>query len=236
MSINLYLAMTAAEFSNQKALPPKIGWMACHFSCYSSGLTNLPADLPPGSMVILNDYTPPHGHDAGKIVQQLTELIQRLSVSKVLLDFQRGGCEETYSIARALVQALGCPVGVSDLYAEDLSCPVFLPPPPLHKPLKDYLLPWKGREIWLEAATAQEILTLTEKGCQIDTCQAAEDFEPKFTEQKLHCQYCTQIKDDCVIFTLQRNRDDLDRLLQEAQELGVTTSIGLYQQLKAPGD
>lgn len=235
MSINLYLAMTAAEFSGQKTLPPKIAWMACHFSCYSTSLTNLPGDLPPDSMVIVNDCMPPHRHDAERIAAQLNEIIKRSSVNKVLLDFQRRGCEETYNIAKILVQALSCPVGVSDLYAKDLPCPVFLPPPPLHKSLKDYLLPWKGREIWLEAATAQEILTLTEKGCQIDTYQTSEDFAPAFTEERLHCQYCTQVEMDRVIFSLQRNREYLDRLLQEAQVLGVTTAVGLYQQLKAPG-
>ena len=236
MSINLYLAMTAAEFSSAEKLPPKIGWMACHFSCYGTALTNLPSTLPEGSIVIVDDCTPPSGHDGQKVAAQLCALAEQLSVSGFLLDFQRPNCSETAALAKMLVQALPCPVGVSDLYAKDLRCPVFLAPPSLHKPLPEYLSAWNGREIWLEAATAQEILTITEKGCQIDHLPLAEEFDPAFAEKKLHCQYHIQRQKDSVIFTLNRNREYLDSFLQEAENLGITTAVGLYQQLKAPGD
>ena len=235
MSINLYLAMTAAEFSSAEKLPPKIGWMACHFSCYGTNLTNLPTTLPEGSMVIINDCTPPNGHDEQKILQQLTGLAQQFSVSRFLLDFQRPGCEETASLANTLVQALPCPVAVSDIYGRDLCCPVFLPPPPLHTPLQKYLAPWKGREVWLDAAIGQETLTVTEKACQISEQTLPNGLEFPFEEEKLHCQYHTQIQSDRVIFTLNRDHKQLDGLLQEAESLGITTAVGLYQQLKAPG-
>lgn len=236
MSLNLYLAMTAAEFSSRERLPPKIGWMACHFSCYGPGLTNLPTTLPKGSMVIVDDCTPPRGHDEKMIVQQLCELAQQFSVSCFLLDFQRPNCPETAQLAKALVKALPCPVGVSDIYGKDLACPVFLPPVPLHKSLKEYISPWGSREIWLEAATGQETLTITEKGCQISQQPLSEDFESRFTEERLHCQYNIRTQDNCVIFTLERNQEHLDALLNEAQQLGITTAVGLYQQLKTPGE
>ena len=156
MSINLYLAMTAAEFSSKGKFHSEIAWMACHFSCYGTGLTNLPTALPKGSMVIVNDRTPPWGHDAQKILWQLSDLAHQFSVSRFLLDFQRPGDPETKAIVKALVQSLPCPTAVSDIYAKDLPCPVFLPPGPLHKPLQEYISAWEGREIWLEAATGQE--------------------------------------------------------------------------------
>ena len=47
MAIRPFLAMTAAEIRGTETLPPKTAWMACHFSPYSTGLSNLPKDLPP---------------------------------------------------------------------------------------------------------------------------------------------------------------------------------------------
>ena len=42
MAIRQYLAMTAAEMTQAGSLPRHAAWMACHFSPYSTGLTNLP--------------------------------------------------------------------------------------------------------------------------------------------------------------------------------------------------
>ena len=47
MAITPFLAMTAAEFRKKEDLPDKIAWMACHFSPYGLGLSNLPQRLPP---------------------------------------------------------------------------------------------------------------------------------------------------------------------------------------------
>ena len=47
MAIRQYLAMTAAEMTQAGSLPRHSAWMACHFSPYSTGLTNLPDRLPP---------------------------------------------------------------------------------------------------------------------------------------------------------------------------------------------
>ena len=71
MAIRPFLAMTAAEIRGTETLPPKTAWMACHFSPYSTGLSNLPKALPPGSMVILDDITPIHGHDSETIAALL---------------------------------------------------------------------------------------------------------------------------------------------------------------------
>ena len=74
MAMARYLAMTAAEMMGGAPLPGKTAWMACHFSPYSTGLCNLPAALPPGSLLILNDRTPIHGHDPERICRELVVL------------------------------------------------------------------------------------------------------------------------------------------------------------------
>ena len=99
MAIRPFLAMTAAEIRGTETLPPKTAWMACHFSPYSTGLSNLPKDLPPGSMVILDDITPIHGHDAEAIAAQLRPRLEEMECSGVLLDFQRPGYEEAELLA-----------------------------------------------------------------------------------------------------------------------------------------
>ena len=81
MAIRPFLAMTAAEIRGTETLPPKTAWMACHFSPYSTGLSNLPKALPPGSMVILDDITPIHGHDSETIAAQLRPRLDALKSS-----------------------------------------------------------------------------------------------------------------------------------------------------------
>ena len=150
MVLPLYLAMTAAEIRANTDFPPNIGYMACHFSPYGTGLSNCPTHLPEGSMLILNDRTPIHGHDHGLIADQLTELVEKLKCDSVLLDFQRVDVPELSLLVEKLSAALPCPVGVSDLYAENLDCSVFLPPVMPDTLLSEHLVPWQGRDIWLD--------------------------------------------------------------------------------------
>ena len=215
MAIRPFLAMTAAEIRGTETLPPKTAWMACHFSPYSTGLSNLPKALPPGSMVILDDITPIHGHDSETIAAQLRPRLDALKCSGVLLDFQRPGYEEAELLARRLSEALPCPVGVSALYGRGLTCPVFLPPVPPDVNLADYLAPWQGREIWLELALDGETITLTPAGAT--------------TAPLPHYQIHTDA--DSARFTLFRTPEDLDALLTEGEALGVTRAVGLYQEL-----
>lgn len=229
MPIPCYLAMTAAEFLNTDRLPEKIAWMACHYSCYGTGLANLPVELPEGSMIIFNDRTPPDKHDPRRILAQLTELAEALKPDGFLLDFQRSGMALNRQITQTLAEGLPCPVGVTAEYAKDLDCAVFLAPPPLHMALADHIAPWTGREIWLEAALETHTYTITEEGCKIEVRENAPLPEPVFTEDTLFCRYHTELLEDAAIFTLQRTKDDLDALLTHAS--GITRSMGLYQQL-----
>lgn len=231
MGLQWYLAMTAAEFSAADAMPESPAWMACHFSCYASGLSNLPRALPEGAMVIVNDRTPPHGHDPDLIASQLQQLGETQKVSRFLLDFQRPDDKETETLVSTLVRELDRPVGVAEQYAKGLQCPVFLSSPLPHKKLKDHLTPWAGREIWLEAAFETEKAVVTAHGCQFEPLADTDLMTPVFTDSTLHCQYHTDISDDRVVFTMQRKKEELHMLLEEAQTLGVQLTVGLYQQL-----
>ena len=232
MSINCYLAMTAAEFSSVEQLPKQVAWMACHFSCYGAGITNLPQELPVNSIVILNDRTPIHGHDPTEIAKQLSMLADIHGVRAFLLDFQRPNIEQTHNLVKYLTSTLGQPVGVTEYYARELSCPVFLSPPPLDAVLSEYLAPWNGREIWLEAAEDSQIITITKTENNISPLLDNHLSEPVFAEGDLFCHYHIETYDDRACIALHRNQDMLTKMLNAAEKMGVTTAIGLYQELR----
>ena len=225
-----YLAMTAAEILTCDPMPPKLGWMACHFSPYGTGLTNLPQNLPKGSLLILNDRTPIHGHDPQRIFDQLEDVIYKFSCSNLLLDLQRP-CQEAPAIIEKLL-ALPCPVITSQLHGENLDTPIFLPPVPLNVPPKAYLKNYTAREIWLEIALDALQITVTEKGSAfLQIPWDDESFTHKDTE--LFCHYKADISQEKAIFTLKRSRNDLLELLEEAKSLGVIHTVGLYQELRS---
>ncbi len=229
MAIPLFLAMTAAEFTHAERLPPRTAWMACHFSSYGTGLTNLPRSLPEGSLLILNDRTPVCGHDPELIYESLLDTAQKRKCSGLLLDFQRPDCEQ---VGQIIEKALTLPlsVAVSDLYGADYDCPVFLSPPRLHKPLADHIAPWQGREIWLETALDGCTITVTESGSTFAPLSAQAGDLP-FRDDVLHCHYRIETGKDHARFTLQRSQEDMVSMLAEAESLGVTRAVGLYQEL-----
>lgn len=231
MAIKRYLAMTAAEIGDSAALPSNVAWMACHFSPYGTGMSNRPQALPTGSLLMLDDITPIHGHDPKVIADQLWECAEALECAGVLLDLQRAGNTETAALVQVLAGALPCPTAVSEPYARDVDSPVFLPPPPLHVPLGEYLAPWQDREVWLEMALDGEVITLTEAGAAFGPLAVGDAFEDGHREETLHCHYRIDVEENTVRFTLQRIREDLEELLEEAEALGVTTAVGLYQEL-----
>ena len=232
MEITRFLAMTGAEFAFCNEKPAHIAWMACHFSPYGTGLSNLPQALPPGSILILNDRIPIGGHDADRIANELCETATSLECDSILLDLQRGGCKENAKVAQAVLACAHVPVGVSHLYAADFGCPVFLPPPELDVPLKNHLAPWQGREIWLEMALEMTQLTVTENGCTSLPLPYAPPTGQPFRDESLCCTYTFALADTAAIFNLWRTPDDLIALLDQADKMGVTRAIGLYQQLK----
>jgi hypothetical protein len=232
MAIAPILAMTAGEMRSISAFPGKIAWMACHFSPYGLGLSNLPKLLPAGSVLVVDDVTPPHGHDPGYIAAQLERCIKKWNCCGILLDFQRVGCDETKAIAEHLVEALPCHTVVSEGYARNLDCPVFLPPVPPSVPLEKHLASWKGREIWLELGLDGETLTLTEAGCEVIPLPHPDLDAQGFVDEELCCHYQIAVTEKSARFTLWRTKKDISKLVDEAIAFGITTTIGLYQELQ----
>ena len=230
MTDSIYLAMTATEMLGADSLPKHFAYMACHFSPYGTGLSNLPEGLPPNSILIVNDRTPICNHDNKKIREQLEEIVSTLHCNSVLLDFQRANEEETAALCNCLVGALPCPVCVSHFYATPLSCPVFVPPLPLGEKLFDYLAPWKGREIWMDIAEESIKFTITPEGSSRTPCHPPQ--RETIYSKELHCDYQIQVFPNHAEFILHRCRDQFPALMQEACQLGVMKFIGLYQQLK----
>ena len=231
MALPCYLAMTAAEIAANSVLPPRMAWMACHFSPSGPGLTNLPSALPAGAILILDDSVPISGHNPKMIVQELKKLLDRFDISSVLLDFQRAGDPVAAAVAQSIVSSLPGPVGVSELYAQDLDCPVFLSPPPPHCLLHEYLAPWQGRDIFLEAALSCETVAITDKGAVFTSDPLEQARKEGYWDESLHCHYTVETSENQIRFFLYRTRDDLNQLLQEAENFGVSRAIGLYQEL-----
>ncbi len=227
MALPLYLALTAAEMAGNP-LPPAPAYLSCRFSPGGTGLSNFPPSLPAGAMLILDDSTPMDGHDPEFILKQLRNLAEQWHCSSILLDFQRPDIAAQQELAELLTASLPCPVGVSDIYAAGLSCPVFLSPVPPDMPLVEYLIPWQNREIWLEAALDGLELILSEDGCVSAPMRGFP--EDGRADRALKCHYDIRLE-DTARFRLWRTREDLNALLKEAENAGITRAVGLWQEL-----
>ena len=228
MPIPRYLAMTPGEFESVRPLPPSPGWMACRFSPHGQGLRDLPRQLPPGALLILNDSLPMTVQDPQEILRQLTEAVKALGIRALLLDFERTGNPSQQALAKLLTEALPCPLAVSEPYAEDLPGPVFLSPVPPDRLPEAHLARWPHREKWLELAGTRRQLTVTEQGTRIS--DAADTGPLPFSHSPLHCHYRIEAAEDRICFTLGRTRSDQQALLEEAEALGVTAAVGLWQE------
>lgn len=176
-------------------------------------------------MVILNDRIPPSGLDIPYIIDQLGAL----SCASFLLDFQREGLPELSALTQAIAEAESRPVGVTPPYAAGVNRPVFLPPVPPDTPMEAHFAPWAGREIWLEISL---------DGMQYLVDQAGAKAAPllQFPERgqrdgELLCHYAIDTADDRAVFSLWRDRADLEAMLEKAHGLGVTRAVGLWQEL-----
>lgn len=227
MFSRVFLAQTCLEM--EQFHPQRLAYMACHFSPYSAGLSNMPQALPENSILLLDDSMPVQEHDPQVVTHQLQALVEQLSVQAVLLDFQGEKTLEITEMVSAILQALPCPVAVTEQYAKELSCPVFLAPPPLNMALPDYLAPWQDRRIYLEIAPQSVEFTVTETGCTCTPVHTTDNLP--LQDKKLHCHYNVKVHTDKAVFTLQRTKEDLSALVNECYELGVCGAVGLYQEL-----
>ena len=221
-------AMTPEEMAAIRPLPPGCGWMSCHLS--EDGLRELPDSLPPGSLLILDDRQVPRDIEPEKILDQMTGAISRLSCDALLLDFQRPFEERLLELADLLQKALPCPVGVSEAYQQAESGPVFLSLLPPHRSLSEYVAPWQGREIWLEVGPAPECARVTARGTEF--LKPRSPLPPcPHSHEGLSCHYGMELSDSEILFTLLRTCEDLKALTRQAETLGITRTIGLYQEL-----
>lgn len=228
MGLPLYLALSREEWAGAVRLPPYFGWLGCHFGANGCGIEGLPPE--PVPLLILDDRIPPREQDTEEGCAVLQDLSAEGRFEALLLDFQRPALPKSQNLARRLVQALSCPVGVSADYAASLPCPVFLPPLPLRRSLQTHLRPWAGREIWLDLALQQETVTVTETGavCQ-PGCPSIEG--PELRDEALFCHYQTEILDDRAVFKIRRSKEDFHSLMEAAEALGVRRAMGLWQEL-----
>lgn len=229
MAIACYLAMTAAEFSACDNLPAHVGWLACHFSPSGPGLSNIPKNLPPHSLLIIDDSTPFHNHDQKLILRQLQDAISPLGVCAVMLDFQRPNTYGIQELVSLLQQELSCPVVAPPQYASETS-PVFLPPCPLNFPLERHLASYKGRDIWLDAAPLPVQITVNKNGSIYGTPPMCIPKDRLHWESTLCCNYHIDVQKDSIVFTLSRDSRAMEKWLEKAEELGVTAAVGLYQE------
>ncbi len=229
MFSDVFLAMTAGELSNNPH--PHRAYMACHFSVWGKGLSNLPEALPPGSMVLLDDSMPLQGHDPALITVQLQELIGQFQPAALLMDFQRAPTEEALGFLDVCLPQLPCPVAVPAPYAKGRKCPVFLGPPPFDRSIADYLAPWMERGVYLELALGGITVTVDSNGSRTQPLPSGLAAELPLQDDTLHCHYDVETIGDQAVFTLLRTREDTAALLREATALGIRAAVGLYQEL-----
>ena len=234
MPIAHYLAMTAAEMAGNSAFPRHAAWMACHFSPSGVGLSNLPNWLPPDCLLILDDSTPIHDHAPERIASELIACMERLQCVGLLLDFQRPGIEQAQKLAKYLCGALSFPVVVSDTYAAELDCGVFVSPIPPDETMASRLSQWRGREIWLDTTMEGLELILTEDGAKSTPLPHGKCPAGGLEDRLLHCHYRISLSENSAAFTLWRTRSDISAQLEEAKTLGVTAAVGLYQEFGSP--
>ena len=233
MALEPFLAMTAAEITGNRPLPPKLAWMACHFSPYGPGLSNLPKALPPGSLLMVDDVTPMGSHDPQTIRDQVCRCTEVFDCFGILLDFQRPGDSKTAALVEFLSQTLPCPMAVSHLYGEHTDSPLCIPPIPPSEPPEAYLSQWKHRPLWLELSAEAEEITVTEEGSAVTSLPFFEAKSTDFYAEPLLCHYRQEIREDAVVFTLYRTGEDQSALLETINAQGVTTTLGLYQEFFA---
>ncbi|MDO5544845.1 MAG: hypothetical protein Q4F81_03305 [Eubacteriales bacterium] len=237
MPIPHYLAMTGAEMAGNFMFPHHTAWMACHFSPSGTGLSNLPKWLPDDSLLILDDSTPMHDHDPEKVAAELGGCMERLPCVGLLLDFQRPDEEQAQKLAEYLCQALPFPVVVSELYADGLDCPVFVSPISPDEAMESRLSRWHGREVWLDTTMEGLEIVLTEKGAASAPLPPWERPDGGLEDKGLHCHYHISLDPDKAVFTLWRTPEDIAAQLDEAESLGVTAAVGLYQEFRPlPGE
>ena len=228
MAILRNLALTPREMGLVRPLPPAPAWMSCHFA--EEGLRDLPAALPPHSLLILDDSTPLGSSTPAEICNILKTAHSRVPFDGLLLDFQRDYEKKYADLAGFLSENLPCPVAVSEAYGDSVKGPVLLSMPAPHQALPELIRPWRSRELWLELGMGPETAVVTETGTVFSPFTGKLPDCP-LHHKGLHCHYSIVTGENQICFTLVRTREDLQDLEAQAEALGITRTLGLYQEL-----
>ncbi len=218
-----YLAITGRE----PVMPPKPAWMACRFAADGPGLENLPSQLPPGAVLMVDDSRPPAHHNPEQIAQEVLHAARQFQCRSVLLDFQKPDHPKTRKIAEAILEKI--PDAVLSLPYAHSDCGVFLPPVPLTVSPEDYLLPYNDRAIWLETTVDAQKITVTADGATTAPCPPIADEQLRHYEASLFCHYNVELQEDSAVFHLQRTKEDLLKLISQAPPQ--VHCIGFYEEL-----
>ena len=230
MFSNVYLAATIREM--EMFAPKKAAYLSCHFSPSGQGLSNMPDSLPQDSLLLLDDSMPVCGHSPAIVVKQLRDLAERFDLKAILLDFQGEKDTQLRNMAQAIIQGVPCPVAVTESYAKDLGCPVFLSAPSVDTVLEKHLEIWLKQGVFLEIAPCKLRLEITENGCRKIPLPFGDRESFPLYHEKLCCHYDVEVFSDRAVFTLMRTKEDLAALADQALALGVLGAVGLYQELK----
>ncbi len=233
MSIPMFLALTAEEFSQNPSLPCRPAWMSVHFSSKGPGLSNLPPQLPPGSMIILDDHIPWKDHSIESICKDLTEALLRAGVYGLLLDFERQPTEETTLLARAVTECckeLGVTLGAPANYIFDEDTALFVSPLPCNIPAESLK---SQRKLWLDISPVCHCIKMSKD----KAWESPATYPPRSKTEKheihwddtLLCSYFTESDDDTLKITLFRDTEDAWRLLKRLDPARVQLALGLWR-------
>ena len=223
MAIPGILAMTAEEIRHTAPLPKYPAYFGCYFT--DNGSILMPDRLSPGSGLILDDRSPIPNADHG----YLYERINALNPVFLILDFQR----PAYTAADKLIAVLAdlpCPVVLPPQYAAKRRCPILLPPIPPHITAEEHLMPWLGREVWLELALDATKITVTAEGSAITAMTHAIAQPNPHKDSMLHCHYKITGQPDAVLFYCYRTLEDVQDLLHSPLPPNVTHTVAMYQE------
>ncbi len=235
MSIPFFLAISAQEFPFLSELPSNIAWMSVHFSSYGSGLSNLPHNLPKGSLLILDDQTPWEGHSTEVVCREIVESLLENQATGLLLDFERPATPETNLLTTALSQCcreIGVMLGAPLSYATD-DAAIFISPLPCQTPPER--LYQKNRKVWLDVSPGAYLIHI---GAQGATGQAADQrsfpdgIYPVFTDTELCCSYRSRPNAGGVDILLNHSRESIETMLATLDENAVQLAIGLYREFR----
>ena len=232
MVLPLYLAMTGREILAAQPSASRCAYMACHFSPYGLGLSNLPKALPEGAVILLSDRIPPGGHDAEVVVAQLEELVRQFQPKAIVLDLETAGNGFCRELAVKCSGISGAEITVAAAYAKDLPCSVFVGAGALWTPAEKLLKPWQGRKLWVEAVLQRGLVTVTDQGAGYEELPWEPPEEELPVDEDLQVAYRIRQTKDAVEVMLWRGKEQLPKWMEKLEQLGAEGFLGLYQQLR----